>query len=160
MIKTEPQEERCLKAFVKVWLMPQKSQQYESRVILKQQLNVIHGTVGLLCFLIKLLTLPLQSQLCLFKVKHWRLANNAGKACAKLHQSSVQKAKAKSGFSSMQRHSYIFILFDFIYFVDFHVSAVTQRDVAMKKNVLMCFVRQPLNCYSSEWNQSQIFMLL
>lgn len=35
-------------------------------------------------------------------------------------------------------NSYIFILFDSIYFVDFYASVVTQRDVVMKKNVLMC----------------------
>lgn len=34
-------------------------------------------------------------------------------------------------------NSCIFILFDFIYFVDFYASALTQRDVVIKKNVLV-----------------------
>lgn len=34
-------------------------------------------------------------------------------------------------------NSCIFIPFDFIYFLDFYASAVTQRDVVIKKNVLV-----------------------
>lgn len=53
--------------------------------------------MGLLCFPIKpLTTLPLQSQLCLLKVRHRRLPN-IGKKKQNLHQSSVQEVEAKSG---------------------------------------------------------------